>query len=961
MTIQELFTQLIQLDVKLWLDGEYLCYNAPQGVMTPVLQAELAKYKTEIIFRLKNSTNLNNLNLAKMIPVARAAQIPLSFAQQRLWFLDQFEPNSASYNIPSAVRLRGELNEAALRRTLNEIVRRHESLRTSFAMQDGAPVQIIAEQLVLTLPVTDLTDLPTAERESRVMQLAQVKSQTPFDLSTGPLIRTGLIRLGTTEHILLFTMHHIVSDGWSMGVLVNEIVALYAAYVQNKPSPLAELTIQYADFAHWQRQWLSGDVLQQQLNYWTEQLSGSPTLLTLPTDFPRPAVQRYAGATHAFEISAQTTAGLYALNKQTQTTLFMTLLAAFNVLLARYSGQDDICIGTSIANRSRAEIEGLIGFFVNTLVLRTSVDSTASFERLLQQVRVSTLGAYAHQDVSFEQLVEVLKPERHTSHSPLFQVMLELQNTPMDNLELPGLTLQLLPTDTVTAKFDLTLNVTEADGQLVASFEYNTDLFSQVTIERMSGHFTRLLDKIVANPNVPIRDLHMLGADELHQLLVEWNATETAYPLDQCIHQLFEEQAQKTPDAIAAECEDQRLSYLELNQQANLLAFYLTKNAVAPEKLVAFYLERDLHFLIAMLAVFKAGAAYLPLDLHYPTDRLNKILKTSQANIILVNRQDYAHLSQHLSSLPEATRPQIMILEDILEKNEKHSNPNIYVESSYLAYVIYTSGSTGMPKGAMVEHRGMLNHLYATISEISLTSSDIVAQTASQHFDISVWQFLAALMVGGRTQIFKQEIVRDPDKLVHSMAAAAVTVWEAVPSFIKAVLDLQRESRNPMERPTLECLRWLIATGEDLPPALCQLWLTDYPDVPILNAYGPAECSDDVTFHRIAQLEAINRSHTPVGRPIANLQIYILDQWLQPVPVGVNGEIYIGGLGVGRGYIRDAKRTADVFLPDPFSIDPGTRMYKSGDLGCYLPTGEIEFLGRVDFQVKIRGLKLRAG
>ena len=493
---------------------EKIKFKAPRGFLTEELLDSLKTNKDKIIALLKTS-NENGLLIPRR---PENASLPLSFAQQRLWFLDQFEPGSSLYNMPVAMRLVGELNETALRRTLNEIVRRHELLRTSFAMQDGVPVQIIAEQLALTLPVTDLADLPTAERESRVMQLAQAEAQTPFDLSTGPLIRSRLLRLGTAEHILLFTLHHIVSDGWSMGVLVNEVVALYAAYVQNKPSPLAELSIQYADFAHWQRQWLSGNVLQQQLDYWTEQLSGSPTLLTLPTDHPRPAVQRYSGATHAFEISAQTTAGLYALNKQTQTTLFMTLLAAFNILLGRYSGQDDICVGTPIANRSRAEIEGLIGFFVNTLVLRTQVDSAASFERLLQQVRVSTLGAYAHQDVPFEQLVEVLKPERHTSHSPFFQVMLVLQNTPMDNLELPGLALQRLSTKTNISKFDLTLDVTEVSGRLVSLFEYNTDLFNLATIERMTGHFTRLLDAIVANPTTPIRDLPLLGADELHQI-----------------------------------------------------------------------------------------------------------------------------------------------------------------------------------------------------------------------------------------------------------------------------------------------------------------------------------------------------------------------------------------------------------------------------------------------------------
>jgi len=554
-------------------------------------------------------------------PVPRDEPLPLSFAQQRLWFLDQFEPNSAFYNIPSAVRLIGDLDEAALRRALNEIVRRHESLRTHFVAADGEPLQVIADQLDLPIPLTDLSHLPAPEREARARQLTQKDAQTPFNLATGPLIRAALLRLEASEHIVLFTMHHIVSDGWSIGVLVNEFAAIYSAFVQNQPVPLPELPIQYADFAHWQRQWLSGDVLQRQLDYWTAQLSDSATLLTLPTDRPRPAVETHNGAALSFKISAQTAAGLNTLNKQTHTTLFMALAAAFDILLARYSGQDDICIGVPIANRNRAEIEPLIGFFVNTLVLRTHIDSTASFADLLQQVRATTLDAYAHQDLPFEQLVDTLHLERSTSHAPLFQVMLALHNAPMSALDASGLTMQPVSAENVTAKFDLTLNITESDGRLFADFEYNTDLFDHTTIERMSGHFTRLLDAIVANPTARIRDLQMLSADELHQLLVEWNSTPLSSPQfprssaenggteggGNCIHELFESQVERTPEAQAVVFENQSLMYNELNQRANQLAHYLRSQGVGPDVLVGICVERSLEMIVGILGILKAG------------------------------------------------------------------------------------------------------------------------------------------------------------------------------------------------------------------------------------------------------------------------------------------------------------------------------------------------------------------
>ena len=922
-----LLDRLQSLQIRLELVGDKLYLNSPPGVITDEIRASIRVHKKALISYLQGLKNTKD-STPVLKRVGVDIPLPLSFAQQRLWFLDQFEPGSPSYNLPIAMRLVGELNEVVLRRILNEIVRRHELLRTSFAMQDGAPVQIIAEQLVLTLPVTDLADLPTAERESRVMQLAQAEAQTPFDLSTGPLIRTGLIRLGATEHVLLLTLHHIVSDGWSMGVLVNEVVALYAAYVQNKPSPLAELPIQYADFAHWQREWLSGDVLQQQLDYWTEQLSDSPTLLTLPTDHPRPAVQRYCGATHTFEISAQTTAGLHALNKQTQTTLFMTLLAAFNILLARYAGQNDICIGTPIANRSRAEIEGLIGFFVNTLVLRTQVDSTASFEHLLQQVRVSTLGAYAHQDVPFEQLVEVLKPERHTSHSPLFQVMLVLQNMPVNNLELPGLTLQLLPSDSVTAKFDLTLDVAETDRQLVASFEYNTDLFNPATIERMAGHFTRLLDEIVANPNAPVQDLSMLGADELHQILVEWNATETAYPQDQCIHELFEAQVQRTPDVVAVVFEDESLTYAELNTRANQLAHYLHSQGVGPDVLVGICMERSIEMVVGLLGILKAGGAYLPLDPSYPRDRIHFMIQDSQISVLLSLGQLASQLPQHQAQVIDLDQnwPQIA--------QESAAPFDVEITTDALAYMIYTSGSTGKPKGAMISHQAIVNHMHWMQTTFPIAGPDFVLQKTPFSFDASIWEFYAPLLNGAQLVIARPNGHLDGAYLCEEIIERNITILQVVPSMLRILLD------EPAFKNCLS-LKRVFCGGEALSGELVQRFFAILNATDLINLYGPTEACIDATSY---QCEAgVKYGVSPIGRPIANTQIYILDPKQSPVPVGVAGELYIGSAGLARGYLNRSHLTAEKFVPNPFLLDDGGQWTVDRDFfTVYRPPSTLE-------------------
>jgi amino acid adenylation domain-containing protein len=954
-TLALIWANVLKLD-KVGIHDNFFELGGHSLLATQVVSRIRQAFNTELSLRdffqmptvaeLAETIRKNDENeILPILPVVRTGQHPLSFAQQRLWFLDQFESGSAFYNIPIAMRMVGELNQTALRRTLNEIVRRHEALRTSFATVDGAPSQVIAGHLELALLVHDLTELPTIEREARAQRLAQDEAQTPFDLSTGPLLRASLIRLDATDHIALFTMHHIVSDGWSMGVLVHEMAVLYAAYVQNQlpapdRGPLPELTIQYVDFAHWQRQRLSGDVLQQQLDYWAGQLSGSPTLLTLPTDRPRPAMQSHRGALQSFEISAQTTAGLYALNKQTQTTLFMALTAAFSVLLSRYSGQNDLCIGAPIANRNRAEIEVLIGFFVNTLVLRTRIDSAASFESLLQQVRSTTLNAYAHQDVPFEQLVDLLKPERHTGHSPLFQVMLVLLNTPAGNFDLPGLTMQAVKTESTTAKFDLTLFVTEADRQLFAEFEYNTDLFDKATIERMSGHFTRLLDAIVANPNAPIWDFPMLGANELHQLLVEWNATETVYPREKCLHALFEDQAQKTPEAVAVIFDDWQLTYAELNRRANQLARSLQNRGVGPDVLVGICVKRSVEMLVGLLGILKAGGAYIPLDPTYSKERLAFMLGDSNVAVLLTQTS----LLAQLSNAPA----QIICLDTEWETigQEQTTNLGRTAGPENLAYALYTSGSTGRPKGVQVCHRALVNFLTSMQAKPGLNPQETLLSVTTLSFDIAGLELYLPLLVGARTVIVSRDVAGDGAQLAARLAEVGATALQATPVTWRLLLDADW---TPPPGFTALC------GGEALPRELAEQLLSR--GLTLWNMYGPTETTIWSTCSRV---ETGNGPVT-IGCPIANTQIYILDAYLQPVPVGVAGELYIGGDGLARGYLNRPNLTADKFIPNPFSLTPGARMYKSGDLARYLPNAQIECLGRLDYQVKLRGFRIELG
>ncbi|HWQ32046.1 MAG TPA: amino acid adenylation domain-containing protein [Blastocatellia bacterium] len=892
-------------------------------------------------------------------PVPREGELPLSFAQQRLWFLWQLEPDSPFYNIPSAVRLSGQLDVDALERSLNEVIRRHESLRTTVLTRDGKAVQVIAPELTLHLPVEDLSALPDAQREAVARQRAAEEAQLTFDLERGPLIRARLLRLAEDEHVALYTLHHIISDGWSMNLLIREIAALYAAFTSGAASPLAPLEIQYADFAHWQREWLRDEVLNAQLDYWKQQLGGAPALLELPTDRPRPPVQTYRGASLPFALTAELSQQLKELSRKEGVTMFMTLLAAFQVLLARYSGQDDISVGTPIAGRNRQETESLIGLFVNTLVLRTDLSGEPNFKELLRRVRETALGAYAHQDLPFEKLVDALQPERNLSYTPLFQVMFALQNLPMTAQSLPGLKLEMMEAEAPVAKFDLSLTMIESGERLTGEFEYNTDLFDAATIERLTAHFQTLLEAIVTNPEQSVARLPMLTADESRRILSEWNQTSAQTLPEQCVHQLFAAQAARTPDATAVICGNERLSYRELDERSTKLARHLKTLGVGPDVLVGLFIERSLALPVALLGILRAGGAYLPLDPAYPADRLAFMLKDSGIAVLLTQQHLKARLANvnseiHLVCL-DADWP-------LIEAASAQPLPNEATPEN-LAYVIYTSGSTGQPKGVMIEHRSLLNHNLAMIGSYGLQASDRVLQFASISFDVAAEEIFPAWLAGA-TVVLRPDGMMTGSDLQQMIEREELTVINLpAPYWHEWVSELAATKAAPPAS-----LR-LVVTGSDRVSAeRYAVWKRLAGSrVAWMNAYGPTEATITATLY--APDEHLRPgAEIPIGKPVANTQLYILDKHQQPVPVGVPGELCLGGAGRARGYLNRPELTAEKFIEwsvvsgnGQRTTDSGQRLYRTGDLARWLADGNVEFLGRVDEQVKIRGFRIEPG
>ncbi|HEW97759.1 MAG: hypothetical protein DRR16_17350, partial [Candidatus Parabeggiatoa sp. nov. 3] len=904
-------------------------------------------FESATVSNLANQIEANRFDKPSAPPIQmidRTGNMPLSFAQQRLWFLNQLSGESAAYNIPAALHIEGPLQQNALVQSLAALVERHESLRTVFPTKNGTPVVQLSEGS-FKLSVISLLDLPQSEIEVEVQKLINEDAQRPFDLEKGPLFRTTLLHTVRNEsYVLLVNMHHIISDGWSLSVLIREFSTFYEAFLQNQPSPLPPLPIQYVDFAHWQRQWLSGEVLEKQVNYWKQQLAGIPALLELPTDHPRPPIQGFQGASLPISLSLELTTQLKQISQKTGTTLFMTLWSAFATLLSRYTGQSDIVIGSPIANRTMSVTESLIGFFVNTLVLRLDLTDNPPFEDILLKARRVALEAYSHQDIPFEQLVEALQPERNLSHSPLFQVMFVLQNAPIADLELAGLSLTLLEPENLIAKFDLTLELTETVSGLSGRLEYNTDLFERATIERLSGHLQTLLTGIVENPKTPIHELRLLTKAE-HQQLLAWNDTATDYPHDKTIIDLFEEQVDKTPDAIAVVFEEQQLTYRKLNQKANQLAHYLISlksddngSLITDNCLVGICIERSLEMVIGLLGILKVGGAYLPLDPAYPTARLAFMLEDAQVPVLLTQ-------SSLKEKLPE-TQAQVVCLDAEAETLSQLSSENVVsgVGPENLAYVIYTSGSTGQPKGVAIEHRNVVALLEWSKTIFTLEQISGTLLSTSLNFDVSVFELFVPLCRGGKI-ILVENIL----SLSTLSEKAGVVMVNTVPSAMKELIKINGIPAS---------VRVLNLAGEPFSPQLVQELYQIKTIQQIINIYGPTEDTVYATFTLLSQSP---HEKLTIGRPISNAQTYILAHNLQSVPIGVLGELHLGGAGVARGYLNCPELTAEKFIKNPFSDDPNSRLYKTGDLARYLPDGNIEYLGRIDNQVKMRGFRIELG
>lgn len=868
-------------------------------------------------------------------PVSRAGELPLSFAQQRLWFIHQLDPGSAAYNVNAPLALKGRLNVPVLEQTLAEVQRRHESLRTTFRALDGQPTQVVAPDQPVPLACVDLSAWPESERAQNARLLIKKASMRPFDLARGPLWRTILVRVSEDEHVVLLTMHHAISDGWSMGVLVQEVAAIHRAFADSQPSTLPDLSIQYPDFAHWQRRWFQGEALEAQLDYWKRQLAGSEQSLELPTDRPRPAMQSSRGGHQYMVFPAALTDSLKELSHREGATLFMMFVAAFKVLLYRYTGQEDISIGTPIANRSRHEMEGLIGFFINTLVLRTKVAGNLRFRELLSQVREVSLGAYAHQELPFEKLVEELQPNRDLSRTPFFQVMLVLQNAPRSVLDIPGLEVESFNVESESAKFDLTLELEDTEQTLAGKIEYNTDLFDPTTIRRLFTHLHNLLESIVNNPDEQVSSLQMLSEAEQEEMLT-WNDTQASYAHDSCIHQLFETHVQQKPDAVAVVLDDAQLTYRELNRRANTLAHHLRSLGVGPESLVGICVERSLEMICGLLAIFKAGGAYVPLDPAYAQERLAFMIEDADLSVILTQEKLRANLPSH--------RAQVVCVDQVAEAvTTADSNPSSGVTPQNLAYVIYTSGSTGKPKGVQIEHSGLCNLSDAQIAAFGLRPENRVLQFASLSFDASIFEIVMALRNGATLHLLDQEALLPGPDLAELLGAQAITNIVVPPSLLAALPDHE-----------LPELQTVIVAGEACPAELVSRWA---PNRRFFNAYGPTETTVWATVE-----ECFDGTGKPaIGGPINNAQTFILDAQQSNLPVGVHGELHVGGAGLARGYLNRPDLTAEKFIPNAFSRQAGARLYKTGDLTRRLPDGRIDFLGRIDYQVKVRGFRIEPG
>jgi amino acid adenylation domain-containing protein len=868
--------------------------------------------------------------------------LPLSFAQQRLWLLDQLQPGSPAYNVPKLLRLRGHLDVPALARSLSEVVRRHEALRTTFELRHGSPLQRVRPPAPVPLPVTDLSHLPPAEREAEAARLLAEEARRPFDLAAGPLMRASLIRLSDEEHAFTLTLHHIISDGWSLGVLLRELSVLYAAGTRGEESPLPELPIQYADYALWQRSWLRGEALDRRLSYWRDRLSGAPEVLSLPADRARPAAAGWAGDAVRFDVSPQVADALRREARKRGVTLFMLLLSAFKVLLWRHSGEADISVGTPAAGRDRMEVEGLIGFFVNTLVLRTKVEGKEPFGELVARVREACLGAYQHQEVPFEKLVEELALSRSLAHAPLFQVMFTMGGQE-PQLELGEVRAEPWEVMRETTKFDLTCGVSErAGGGMWGGLQFSTELFEAGRMRAMARRWERLLEAVATGFDGEVRSLPVLSEGDERLLLGEWAGDAAAGGASEggeCLHHFFERQAALTPDAVAVVDGRERLTYRELDERAGRLARRLQRLGVGPEVRVGLLAGRSHSTVAALLAVLKAGGAYVPLDPEYPRERLAFMLEDSRAKVLLADRL--------FAGRVKGGSAEVVLLDEVWgEAREEEGTENVEgaARPENLAYVIYTSGSTGKPKGVAIEHHSAVALLYWAKENFSAEDLGGVLASTSICFDLSVFELFAPLSWGGKVILAENALY-----VSELPAAEEVRLINTVPS---AMAELLRMGRVPAS------VRTVNLAGEALPRALVQRAYEQKGIAQVLNLYGPSE---DTTYSTFEVVRRDEEQAPPIGRPLGGTRGYVLDEYLQLVPPGSRGELYLSGAGLARGYLRRPALTAERFLPDPFSAEPGARLYRTGDVCRHLSDGRLEFLGRVDHQVKVRGFRIELG
>jgi len=948
MTFPELLSQIYANNITIQKRGRELVVKAHKDSITPEMGKSISKYKQELLSMLEDESNFKkeiSYPLGKM-PESQRAKIPLSFAQQRLWFLYQLEgQNAATYNLPFTLRLKGKIDSDAFDKSFQQIVDRHEVLRTGFRLEDGLARQVIVDGLNFQVEHREII-------KSDIDKEIQQHASTPFNLEEAPLLRVSLLKLEEEDHLLLINMHHIVSDGWSNLILVREFSLIYYACLKGLHAPLPELPIQYGDFAYYQREYMQGEVLERSINHWKSKLAGLPPLLQLPTDRPRPVVQSYRGATEKISWPNASTAQLKALCSAEETTLFMMLLAAFQVLLSKYTGSSDIAVGSPITNRTRPEIENMVGFFVNTLVLRSRVNAELNFREFLKQVKDTTLDAYENQDLPFEKLVDALAVDRSQSYSPLFQVMFVLQNVPLESIGLPGVEITQIDTQFEVSKFDLTLSLTDNQGGITGFIEYNRELFGKKTIQRMIGHYIVLLEEIVSNPGKKISELRILTEAERRQLLARWNKKRVDYPTDKCVHQLFEEHAEKSPDNVAAVFEDQRLTYRELNERANHLAHFLIKKNVGPEVLVGICLERSLEMVIGILGILKAGGAYVPIESSIPKERLEYILRDTDIDILISDK----FLSDRIGKQSlEVVNPKTFMRSTM---TAPVVNPVCSVSAENLCYIIYTSGSSGNPKGVAVTH-GNVKRLFESTNKLyGFNSTDVWAFFHSFSFDFSVWELWGALFFGGTLVVVPKVTTTSLEDFYDLIVTNGVTVLNQTPSAFYSFQDIVLTKKDKPNS-----LRLVVFGGEVLDFQRITPWVRRFGDsIPKLyNMYGITETTVHVTYQQITKEIIEEKRWDLIGIPLSDLGLLILDSNNSLSPIGVSGEIHVLGAGLARGYLNRPELTKEKFISNPFDDDPSSRLYKTGDLARWLPDGNIEFIGRLDNQVKIRGFRIELG